>query len=46
MDLSLSTEQRLFQASARDFLEAEVVPHRVEWDRAESVDPALIPELA
>jgi len=45
MDLSLSTEQRLFQASARDFLEAEVVPHRVEWDRAESVDPALIPEL-
>jgi alkylation response protein AidB-like acyl-CoA dehydrogenase len=46
MDLSLTQEQRLFQSVAREFLEAEVIPNRVAWDRAEQVDMALVPKLA
>jgi alkylation response protein AidB-like acyl-CoA dehydrogenase len=46
MNLSLNDEQRSFQRLARDFLDHEVVPYRAEWDRAESVDVALIPKLA
>ncbi len=45
MDLSLTEDQRGFKALARDFLDKEVVPHRAEWDRAESVDTAIIPKL-
>lgn len=45
MDLSLTDEQRAFQAVAREFLDREVVPHRTEWDRRESVDTAIVPEL-
>ena len=46
MDLSLSEEQQAFRDLARDFLEREAVPHRTAWDRAESVDTAIIPKLA
>ncbi len=46
MDLTLSVEQRTFQAVAREFLEREVVPFRTEWDRREEVDTAIIPKLA
>jgi len=45
MDLSLSDEQKSFRELAREFLDKEVVPHRTEWDRAESVDTAVIPKL-
>lgn len=45
MDLSLSEDQLGFQRLAREFLDKEVVPHRAEWDRAESVDTAIIPRL-
>ena len=45
MDLALSEEQRAFQQLARDFLDKEVVPHRTEWDRQESVDTSIIPRL-
>ena len=45
VDLTLTDEQRAFQAVAREFLDAEVVPHRQAWDRAESVDRAIIPKL-
>jgi alkylation response protein AidB-like acyl-CoA dehydrogenase len=45
MDLSLTEDQRGFQQLARDFLDKEVVPHRAAWDRAESVDTAVIPRL-
>jgi len=45
MDLSLSDDQKGFQALAREFLDKEVVPHRAEWDRVESVDTAVIPKL-
>ena len=46
MDLSLSDEQQAFRSLARDFLDREAVPHRVEWDRAESVDLAIVPKMA
>jgi alkylation response protein AidB-like acyl-CoA dehydrogenase len=46
MDLSLTEEQRSFRALAREFLDKEVVPHRAAWDRAESVDPAIVRKLA
>jgi len=45
MDLALTEDQRNFQALAREFLDKEVVPHRAAWDRAESVDTAIIPAL-
>ena len=45
MDLALTEDQRNFQALARAFLDKEVVPHRAAWDRAESVDTAIIPAL-
>ena len=45
MDLSLNDDQRSFQELAREFLDREVVPHRAEWDRQESVDTAIIPRL-
>lgn len=46
MDLSLDEQQLGFQRVAREFLDAEVVPHRTAWDRAESVDLEIIPKLA
>src|SRR3954463_16457464 len=46
MDLSLTEEQESFRSLAREFLDKEAVPHRVEWDRAESVDLAIIPKMA
>jgi alkylation response protein AidB-like acyl-CoA dehydrogenase len=45
MDLSLDDDQRNFKKLAREFLDHEVVPYRTEWDRAESVDTAIIPKL-
>lgn len=45
VDLTLTEDQLAFQEVARDFLEHEVVPHRQAWDRAESVDTAIIPKL-
>lgn len=45
MDLSLTEDQRGFQELAREFLDKEVVPHRAEWDRAESVDTGIIRKM-
>jgi len=45
MDLSLSEDQLGFQRLAREFLDKEVVPHRAEWDRVESVDTSIIPRM-
>jgi alkylation response protein AidB-like acyl-CoA dehydrogenase len=45
MDLRLTDEQREFKKAARDFLEAEVVPHRQRWDREEAVDPAIAAKM-
>ena len=46
MDLSLNDEQQAFRALARDFLDKEAVPHRIRWDRDESVDLAIVPKMA
>jgi alkylation response protein AidB-like acyl-CoA dehydrogenase len=43
--MDLTDEQRKFREYARDFLDNEVVAHRAAWDRAESVDTAIIPKL-
>ncbi|MCE1179484.1 MAG: acyl-CoA dehydrogenase family protein [Micrococcales bacterium] len=45
MDLSLTEDQLAFQSLTREFLDREVVPHRTEWDRAESVDTAIIAKM-
>jgi alkylation response protein AidB-like acyl-CoA dehydrogenase len=45
VDLSLTEDQQGFVALAREFLDKEVVPHRAAWDRAESVDTAVIPKM-
>jgi alkylation response protein AidB-like acyl-CoA dehydrogenase len=45
MDLALTEDQKSFKALAREFLDKEVVPHRAAWDRAESVDIAIMPRL-
>lgn len=45
MDFALTEDQRSFKALAREFLEAEVIPHRTEWDRRESVDTAIVPKM-
>lgn len=45
MDLTLTDDQRAFQRLARDFLDAEVVPHRTDWDRVEQVDTAIVQRL-
>ncbi len=46
MDLSLTDDQRAFRDLARAFLEREAVPHRMQWDRDESVDLAIVPKMA
>jgi alkylation response protein AidB-like acyl-CoA dehydrogenase len=43
VDLSLTDDQRAFRDLARAFLEREAVPHRMQWDRDESVDLAIVP---
>lgn len=45
MNLELSEEQVAAKALARDFTVREVVPHVAEWDRAESVDRAIVKKL-
>ncbi len=46
MDMALNDEQQAFRALAREFLDNEAVPHRVEWDRRESVDLDILPKMA
>ncbi|MET7641589.1 acyl-CoA dehydrogenase family protein [Streptomyces sp. NPDC005438] len=41
MDLRLTDEQSDARALARQFVRREVTPYAADWDRAESVDPAL-----
>ena len=45
MDFALTDEQRRFKAAAREFLDAEVVPWRAQWDEAEQVDTSIVPRL-
>jgi alkylation response protein AidB-like acyl-CoA dehydrogenase len=45
MDLSLTDEHEAIRALAADFTDRELVPHAAEWDRAESVDRAVVKRL-
>jgi alkylation response protein AidB-like acyl-CoA dehydrogenase len=46
MDFRLSDEQDLLRASVREFAEAEIRPHVMEWDEAQQFSMALLPKLA
>jgi len=46
MDFSLTHEQELIRASAREFCEREVLPHARDWDRTEDIDHAIVAKLA
>ncbi|MFD7624674.1 acyl-CoA dehydrogenase family protein [Streptomyces sp. NPDC059851] len=45
MNLELSEEQTAVRSLARTFTEREVAPYAAEWDRAESVDRAIVKKL-
>jgi alkylation response protein AidB-like acyl-CoA dehydrogenase len=45
MDLSLTDEQSALRELAKKFIDAEVVPHAAEWDRAEAVDRSIVGKL-
>ncbi|MFE2326230.1 acyl-CoA dehydrogenase family protein [Streptomyces sp. NPDC059385] len=45
MDMELSEEQAAVRGLAREFTEREVVPYAADWDRAESVDRAIVKKL-
>src|SRR5215213_5874928 len=46
MDFRLSDEQQLLRASVREFAEAEMAPHVMEWDEAQHFPMELLPKLA
>ncbi|MCZ9347604.1 acyl-CoA dehydrogenase family protein, partial [Streptomyces sp. TRM76130] len=45
MNLELSEEQSAVRRLARDFVDREITPHAVAWDRAEEVDRAVVEKL-
>jgi hypothetical protein len=45
-DFSLTAEQELVRASAREFASREIAPHAREWDRDETMDRAIVGKLA
>lgn len=45
MNLELSEEQEAVRRLARAFTEREVIPYAADWDRAESVDRAIVKKL-
>ncbi|MGI8919541.1 MAG: acyl-CoA dehydrogenase [Pyrinomonadaceae bacterium] len=46
MEFELSEEQRQIKMSVRDFAEAEIAPHVMEWDEAQHFPIELKPKLA
>ena len=46
MDLRLTDEQALLRESVREFAEAEIRPHVMEWDEAQRFPMDLLPKLA
>ncbi|MDH6542758.1 acyl-CoA dehydrogenase family protein [Streptomyces sp. SPB4] len=45
MNLELSEEQEAVRRLARAFTDREIAPYAAEWDRAESVDRAIVKKL-
>lgn len=46
MDFRLSEDQELLRASVREFAEAEMRPHVMEWDESQHFPMDLLPKLA
>src|ERR671913_1802173 len=46
MDFSLTEEQQLLRRSVREFAEAEIRPHVMQWDEAQHFPKELLPKLA
>ena len=46
MDFRLTDEQELLRATVREFAEAEIGPHVMEWDEAQRFPMDLLPRLA
>ena len=46
MDLRPTDEQRLLRQTVREFAEAEMAPHTMEWDEAQRFPLELLPKLA
>ena len=46
MDFSLTDEQVLLRKSIREFAEAEMRPHVMEWDETQHFPVELLPKLA
>jgi alkylation response protein AidB-like acyl-CoA dehydrogenase len=46
MDLSLSSDQELLRSSIREFAEAELRPHVMEWDEAQQFPRELLAKFA
>src|SRR5918997_639634 len=46
MDFRLSDEQDLLRRTVREFAEAEIRPHVMEWDEAQQFPMDLLPKLA
>ncbi|MCX4822015.1 acyl-CoA dehydrogenase family protein [Streptomyces sp. NBC_01142] len=45
MNLELSEEQSAVRQLAKDFVDREIAPHAVEWDRTENVDKSIVKKL-
>ena len=46
MDFSFTDEQQQLRRTVREFAEAEIAPHVMEWDEASQFPSELIPKLA
>jgi alkylation response protein AidB-like acyl-CoA dehydrogenase len=46
MDFALTEEQQLLRRSVREFAEAEMRPHAMEWDESQHFPRELLPRLA
>jgi alkylation response protein AidB-like acyl-CoA dehydrogenase len=46
MDFRPSDEQKILRRTIREFAEAEIQPHVMEWDEAQQFTPDLLPKLA
>ena len=46
MDFRLNDEQEILRRTVREFAEAEIRPHVMEWDEAQAFPMELVPKLA
>ena len=46
MEFSLTSEQQQLRRTVREFAEAEILPHVMEWDETSTFPSELIPKLA